>query len=43
LGLPFALVRTGVTSGGTEPMAVEPDEEAPDLETLVARHVAAAD
>jgi len=39
LGLPFALVRTGVTSGGSEPMVVEPDEEAPDLETLVARHL----
>lgn len=40
LGLPFALVRTGVTSDGREPIVVEPDEEAPDLETLVARHVA---
>jgi 4-nitrophenyl phosphatase len=39
LGLPFALVRTGVTSDGREPMVVEPDEEAPDLETLVARHL----
>ena len=39
LGLPFALVRTGVTSDGREPMVVEPDEEAPDLRTLVARHV----
>jgi ribonucleotide monophosphatase NagD (HAD superfamily) len=39
LGLPFALVRTGVTSGGREPMVVEPDEEAPDLQTLVARHL----
>ncbi len=39
LGLPFALVRTGVTSDGREPMVVEPDEEAADLETLVARHL----
>ena len=39
LGLPFALVRTGVTSDGREPMVVEPDEEAPDLATLVARHL----
>ena len=39
LGLPFALVRTGVTSDGREPMVVEPDEEATDLETLVARHL----
>ncbi len=41
LGLPFALVRTGVTSDGTEPMVVEPDEEAPDLATLVAHHLGA--
>jgi hypothetical protein len=39
LGIPFALVRTGVTSDGREPMVVEPDEEAPDLRTLVARHL----
>ena len=39
LGLPFALVRTGVTADGREPMAVEPDEEARDLGTLVARHL----
>jgi glycerol 3-phosphatase-2 len=39
LGLPFALVRTGVTSDGHEPMVVEPDEEAPDLGTLVTRHI----
>jgi glycerol 3-phosphatase-2 len=43
LGLPFALVRTGVTSDGREPMVVEPDEEAPDLATLVSRHVAGDD
>jgi len=42
LGLPFALVRTGVTSDGREPMAVEPDEEAPDLETLVSRRLGAS-
>jgi ribonucleotide monophosphatase NagD (HAD superfamily) len=40
LGLPFALVRTGVTADGREPMVVEPDEEAPDLQALVARHMA---
>ncbi len=39
LGLPFALVRTGVTSDGREPMSVEPDEDAPDLLTLVRRHL----
>jgi ribonucleotide monophosphatase NagD (HAD superfamily) len=39
LGLPFALVRTGVTSDGREPMSVEPDEEAADLLTLVMRHL----
>jgi HAD superfamily hydrolase (TIGR01450 family) len=39
LGVPFALVRTGVTSDGREPMVVDPDEEAPDLETLVTRHL----
>jgi len=41
LGLPFALVRTGVTSDGREPMVVQPDEEAPDLAALVARHFGA--
>jgi len=39
LGVPFALVRTGVTSDGREPMVVEPDEEAPDLLSLVTRHL----
>jgi ribonucleotide monophosphatase NagD (HAD superfamily) len=39
LGVPFALVRTGVTADGREPMVVEPDEEAPDLGTLVTRHL----
>jgi HAD superfamily hydrolase (TIGR01450 family) len=42
LGIPFALVRTGVTSDGREPMVVEPDEEAPDLLSLVTRHFEAA-
>ena len=37
LGVPFALVRTGVTRDGREPMVVEPDEEAPDLAGLVKR------
>jgi len=41
LGLPFALVRTGVTVDGREPMVVEPDEQAPDLATLVTRHLEA--
>jgi 4-nitrophenyl phosphatase len=41
LELPFALVRTGVTADGREPMVVEPDEEAEDLASLVARHVGA--
>jgi HAD superfamily hydrolase (TIGR01450 family) len=31
----FALVRSGVTRGGREPMTVQPDEEADDLEALV--------
>ena len=35
LGVPFALVRSGVTSGGREPMVVEPDIEAADLAALV--------
>jgi 4-nitrophenyl phosphatase len=35
LGLPFALVRSGVTSDGREPMVVEPDEVATDLAALV--------
>jgi HAD superfamily hydrolase (TIGR01450 family) len=39
LGVPFALVRTGVTAGGHEPMIVEPDEEADDLAALVTRHL----
>jgi len=41
LGLPFALVRSGVTGDGREPMVVEPDEEADDLAALVTRHLAA--
>jgi 4-nitrophenyl phosphatase len=39
LGLPFALVRTGVTSDAREPMVVEPDEEAADLGSLVTHHL----
>lgn len=39
LGLPFALVRSGVTRDGREPMVVEPDEEAPDLAALVERRL----
>ncbi|MGH9028147.1 MAG: HAD-IIA family hydrolase [Acidimicrobiales bacterium] len=31
----FGLVRSGVTSAGTGPMAVEPDEDASDLRSLV--------
>jgi 4-nitrophenyl phosphatase len=41
LGVPFALVRSGVTSDSREPMVVEPDEEAPDLAALVTRHLRA--
>jgi HAD superfamily hydrolase (TIGR01450 family) len=39
LRLPYALVRTGVTSDGREPMVVEADEDAEDLLTLVRRHL----
>ena len=39
LGVPFALVRSGVTRDGREPITVQPDEDAPDLATLVARHL----
>jgi len=39
LGVSFALVRTGVTSDGREPIVVQPDEEAPDLLALVTRHL----
>jgi HAD superfamily hydrolase (TIGR01450 family) len=35
LQVPFALVRTGVTRDGREPMVVEPDEDAEDFATLV--------
>jgi ribonucleotide monophosphatase NagD (HAD superfamily) len=35
LGVPFGLVRTGVTAGGREPRVVEADEEADDLVTMV--------
>jgi HAD superfamily hydrolase (TIGR01450 family) len=42
LGVPFALVRTGVTADGRELMVVEPDEEAPDLRTLVEHHLRAS-
>jgi ribonucleotide monophosphatase NagD (HAD superfamily) len=37
LDVPFGLVRSGVTRDGREPMVVEPDEDAPDLNTLVER------
>jgi HAD superfamily hydrolase (TIGR01450 family) len=39
LGVPYALVRSGVTSDGREPIVVEPDEEAPDLAALVEHHL----
>lgn len=39
LGLPFALVRSGVTRDGREPIVVTPDEEADDLAALVDRHL----
>lgn len=35
LEVPFALVRSGVTRGGREPMVAQPDEEAADLASLV--------
>ena len=37
LEVPFALVRTGVTRDGREPIVVDPDEEAADLAGLVER------
>lgn len=39
LGLAFALVRSGVTSDGREPMVVEPDDDVADLAALVARRL----
>ncbi len=39
LGVPFGLVRSGVTVGGHEPMVVRPDEDAADLAALVAQHL----
>jgi 4-nitrophenyl phosphatase len=39
MGVPFALVRTGVTADGREPIVVEPDEQADDLGALVDRHL----
>ena len=35
LGIPYALVRSGVTRDGREPMEVTPDEDAADLADLV--------
>lgn len=40
LGIPFALVRSGVTSDVREPMVIEPDEVAADLAALVDRRLA---
>lgn len=40
LGLPFALVFTGVTSAGDLPVDPEPEMTAPDLATLVAQELA---
>ena len=37
LGTPFALVRSGVTRDGREPIVVQPDVDAPDLSALVDR------
>ena len=37
LGVPFALVRSGVTRDGREPMVVQPDSVDDDLASLVAR------
>ena len=39
LGVPFALVRSGVTGNGQRPLAVQPDHDAPDLGALVARRL----
>ncbi len=39
LGVPFGLVRSGVTRDGREPMVVQPDEDVADLSTLVDRHL----
>jgi ribonucleotide monophosphatase NagD (HAD superfamily) len=39
MGVPFALVRTGVTADGREPMVVQPDEQADDLGALVDRRL----
>jgi HAD superfamily hydrolase (TIGR01450 family) len=39
MGLRFALVRSGVTADGREPMVVAPDEEAENLRALVQRHL----
>jgi 4-nitrophenyl phosphatase len=39
LGVSFALVRSGVTGDGREPIVVAPDEEADDLAALVERYV----
>lgn len=37
LGTPFALVRSGVTRDGREPIVVQPDEDVADLLSLVTR------
>jgi HAD superfamily hydrolase (TIGR01450 family) len=39
LGVPFGLVRSGVTRGGREPVTVEAQEDAADLLALVTRHL----
>ncbi|MHB8329346.1 MAG: HAD-IIA family hydrolase [Acidimicrobiales bacterium] len=41
LGIPFALVRSGVTTDGRDPAVVTPDAEADDLAALVDRDLAA--
>jgi len=40
LGVRFALVRSGVTAGDDASLVVEPDIDAPDLATVVDRHLA---
>jgi len=40
LGVPFALVRSGVTAPGDVPSGVEPDVDAPDLAAVVDGHLA---
>jgi 4-nitrophenyl phosphatase len=40
LGVPYALVRSGVTTAADTPTEVEPDIDAPDIAAVVDRHLA---